>query len=206
MGSGVIVSPDGFILTNNHVIEDASKIEVTTNDNRRFEAQLIGTDPYTDIAVLKISPQQNLPFLSFGNSDAAKIGEWVLAIGNPFNLNSTVTTGIISAKARDLNERDDKNQSFIQTDAAVNRGNSGGALINTQGELIGINTAITSLSGGFEGYSFAVPSNIALKVLKIWSNTAASRKGLLGVRGRLLFPKSKPLWRNAMCLKMKGSM
>ena len=191
MGSGVIVSPDGFILTNNHVIEDASKIEVTTNDNRRFEAELIGTDPYTDIAVLKISPQNNLPFLSFGNSDAAKIGEWVLAIGNPFNLNSTVTAGIISAKARDLNERDDKNQSFIQTDAAVNRGNSGGALINTQGELIGINTAITSLSGGFEGYSFAVPSNIALKVFEDLVEYGSIRKGLLGVRGSAIVPEIK---------------
>lgn len=190
-GSGVIVSPDGFILTNNHVIENASKIEVTTNDNRRFEAELIGTDPYTDIAVLKIMPDSKLPYLSFGNSDGAQIGEWVLAIGNPFNLNSTVTAGIISAKARDLNERDDKNQSFIQTDAAVNRGNSGGALINTQGELIGINTAITSLSGGFEGYSFAVPSNIALKVFEDLVEYGRIQKGLLGVRGQAIIPEIK---------------
>ncbi|MGB1448224.1 MAG: trypsin-like peptidase domain-containing protein [Flavobacteriaceae bacterium] len=190
-GSGVIVSPDGFIITNNHVIEDATKIEVTTNDNIRYEAELIGTDPYTDIAVLKIKANQSLPYLYFGNSDATQIGEWVLAIGNPFNLNSTVTAGIISAKARDLNARDDKNQSFIQTDAAVNRGNSGGALVNTQGELIGINTAITSLSGGFEGYSFAVPSNIARKVFEDLIEYGSTQKGLLGVQGNALSPEFK---------------
>ena len=165
-GSGVIVSPDGYIITNNHVIEGATKIEVTTNNNVRYTANLVGTDPYTDIAVLKITADENLPYLYFGNSATTQIGEWVLAIGNPFNLNSTVTAGIISAKARDLNARDDKNQSFLQTDAAVNPGNSGGALVNTAGELIGINTAITSMSGGFEGYSFAVPSNIARKVFE----------------------------------------
>ena len=135
-GSGVIVSPDGFIITNNHVIEDATKIEVTTNDNIRYEAKLVGTDPYTDIAVLKIQTEKLLPYLYFGNSDNTKIGEWVLAIGNPFNLNSTVTAGIISAKSRDLNKLDRRNQSFIQTDAAVNQGNSGGALVNLNGELI----------------------------------------------------------------------
>lgn len=190
-GSGVIVSPDGFIITNNHVIEDASKIEVTTNDNIRYEAELIGTDPYTDIAVLKIKSAQPLPYLYFGNSDSTQIGEWVLAIGNPFNLNSTVTAGIISAKARDLNARDDKNQSFIQTDAAVNRGNSGGALVNTQGELIGINTAITSFSGGFEGYSFAVPSNIARKVFEDLVEYGSTQKGLLGVQGNAISPEFK---------------
>ena len=190
-GSGVIVSPDGFIITNNHVIEDAKKIEVTTNDNVRYEAELIGTDPYTDIAVLKIKSEQALPYLYFGNSDTTQIGEWVLAIGNPFNLNSTVTAGIISAKARDLNARDDKNQSFLQTDAAVNRGNSGGALVNTQGELIGINTAITSFSGGFEGYSFAVPSNIARKVFEDLIEYGSTQKGLLGVQGNAISPEFK---------------
>ncbi len=190
-GSGVIVSPDGFIITNNHVIEGAKKIEVTTNDNIRYEAELIGTDPYTDIAVLKIKTDKTLPHLYFGNSDATRIGEWVLAIGNPFNLNSTVTAGIISAKARDLNARDDKNQSFLQTDAAVNRGNSGGALVNTQGELIGINTAITTLSGGFEGYSFAVPSNIARKVFEDLIEYGSTQKGLLGVQGNAISPEFK---------------
>jgi Do/DeqQ family serine protease len=190
-GSGVIVSPDGFIITNNHVIEDATKIEVTTNDNVRYDAELIGTDPYTDIAVLKIKSQDKLPYLFFGNSDTTQIGEWVLAIGNPFNLNSTVTAGIISAKARDLNSRDDKNQSFLQTDAAVNRGNSGGALVNTQGELIGINTAITTFSGGFEGYSFAVPSNIARKVFEDLIEYGSTQKGLLGVQGNAISPEFK---------------
>ena len=181
-GSGVIVSPDGFIITNNHVIEDATKIEVTTNDNIRYKAKLIGTDPYTDIAVLKIETQKLLPYLYFGDSDNTKIGEWVLAIGNPFNLNSTVTAGIISAKSRDLNKLDRRNQSFIQTDAAVNQGNSGGALVNLNGELIGINTAITTISGGFEGYSFAVPSNIARKVFEDIIEFGTNQKGMLGVQ------------------------
>ncbi len=165
-GSGVIVSPDGYIMTNNHVIEGAKTLEVTTNDNKRYIATLVATDPVTDIAVLKVDTDKPLPYLFFGDSNESKIGEWVLAIGNPFNLNSTVTAGIISAKSRDLNKRDSKNQSYIQTDAAVNMGNSGGALVNTSGELIGINTAITSMSGGFEGYSFAIPSNIARKVFE----------------------------------------
>ena len=188
-GSGVIVSPDGFIITNNHVIEDATKIEVTTNDNLRYEAKLIGTDPYTDIAVLKILTQKPLPYLYFGNSDNTKIGEWVLAIGNPFNLNSTVTAGIISAKSRDLNKLDRRNQSFIQTDAAVNQGNSGGALVNLKGELIGINTAITTISGGFEGYSFAVPSNIARKVFEDIIEFGTNQKGMLGVQGFAISPE-----------------
>jgi len=190
-GSGVIVSPDGYIITNNHVIEGATKIEVTTNNNVRYTANLVGTDPYTDIAVLKITADENLPYLYFGNSATTQIGEWVLAIGNPFNLNSTVTAGIISAKARDLNARDDKNQSFLQTDAAVNPGNSGGALVNTAGELIGINTAITSMSGGFEGYSFAVPSNIARKVFEDLVEYGSTQKGLLGVRGAAISPEYK---------------
>ena len=190
-GSGVIVSPDGYIITNNHVIDGATKIEVTTNDNVRYTAQLVGTDPYTDIAVLKINAEENLPYLYFGNSATTQIGEWVLAIGNPFNLNSTVTAGIISAKARDLNARDNKNQSFLQTDAAVNPGNSGGALVNTSGELIGINTAITSMSGGFEGYSFAVPSNIARKVFEDLIEYGSTQKGMLGVRGAAISPEYK---------------
>jgi Do/DeqQ family serine protease len=183
-GSGVIVSPDGYIITNNHVIEDATKIEVTTNNNKVYEAKLIGTDQSTDIAVLKINSKDKLPYLFFGNSENTKIGEWVLAVGNPFNLTSTVTAGIISAKSRDLNENDRKNQSFIQTDAAVNMGNSGGALVNTRGELIGINTAITSMSGGFVGYSFAVPSNIARKIFEDILEFGDVQKGLLGVSGR----------------------
>ena len=190
-GSGVIVSPDGYIITNNHVIEGATMIEVTTNENVRYTANLVGTDPYTDIAVLKIDTDATLPYLYFGNSATTQIGEWVLAIGNPFNLNSTVTAGIISAKARDLNARDDKNQSFLQTDAAVNPGNSGGALVNTAGELIGINTAITSMSGGFEGYSFAVPSNIARKVFEDLLEYGSTQKGLLGVRGAAISPDYK---------------
>ena len=188
-GSGVIVSPDGLIITNNHVIEDATKIEVTTNDNVRYEAKLVGTDPYTDIAVLKIQTQKPLPYLYFGNSDNTKIGEWVLAIGNPFNLNSTVTAGIISAKSRDLNKLDRRNQSFIQTDAAVNQGNSGGALVNLSGELIGINTAITTISGGFEGYSFAVPSNTARKVFEDIIEFGTNQKGMLGVQGFAISPE-----------------
>ena len=185
-GSGVIISPDGYIITNNHVIENATKIEVTTNNNKVFEAKLIGTDQSTDIAVLKINSKEKLPYLFFGNSENTKIGEWVLAVGNPFNLTSTVTAGIISAKSRDLNENDRKSQSFIQTDAAVNMGNSGGALVNTRGELIGINTAITSMSGGFVGYSFAVPSNIARKIFEDILEFGDVQKGLLGVSGRSL--------------------
>ena len=188
-GSGVIVSPDGFIITNNHVIENANKIEVTTNNNIRYEAKLIGTDPYTDIAVLKIETQKLLPYLYFANSDNTKIGEWVLAIGNPFNLNYTVTAGIISAKSRDLNKLDRRNQSFIQTDAAVNQGNSGGALVNLNGELIGINTAITTISGGFECYSFAVPSNIAKKVFEDIIEFGTNQKGMLGVQGFAISPE-----------------
>ena len=185
-GSGVIVSPDGYIITNNHVIEDSNEIEITTNDNKSYQAKIIGTDTDTDIAVLKINTDKKLPYVFFGNSDATKIGEWVLAVGNPFNLNSTVTAGIISAKSRDLNKRDGVNESYIQTDAAVNRGNSGGALVNTSGELIGINTAITSVSGGFVGYSFAVPSNVARKVFEDLIEYGDVQRGLLGVIGQAL--------------------
>ncbi|MDD2562763.1 MAG: trypsin-like peptidase domain-containing protein, partial [Salinivirgaceae bacterium] len=160
-GSGVIISADGFIVTNNHVIEKADKIEVTLNDQRTFEAKVIGADPGTDIALLKIESDQ-LPFLTYGNSDSAMVGEWILAVGNPFNLTSTVTAGIISAKARNINIINKRYgiESFIQTDAAVNPGNSGGALVNSLGELIGINTAIASQTGTFTGYSFAVPISI----------------------------------------------
>ena len=147
-GSGVIVSSDGYIITNFHVIENASEIEITTNDNKTFVAEIIGSDENSDIAVLKISGDNSFPYIRFADSDQTKIGEWVLAVGNPFNLTSTVTAGIISAKSRDLNDYDSKNQSFIQTDAAVNSGNSGGALVNINGDLIGINTAIQSNNAG----------------------------------------------------------
>ncbi len=185
-GSGVIVSPDGLIITNYHVIEDATEIEVTSNKNKTYVAEIIGSDPNTDLAVLKIKTNESLPYIPFGDSELAQIGEWVLAVGNPFNLNSTVTAGIISAKSRDLNDRDSKNQSFIQTDAAVNMGNSGGALVNTDGELIGINTAISSITGGFVGYSFAVPSNIVRKVFEDLLEFGNVQKGLLGVSGSAL--------------------
>tara|TARA_B100001059_G_scaffold40402_1_gene32571 strand:+ start:1343 stop:2731 length:1389 start_codon:yes stop_codon:yes gene_type:complete len=185
-GSGVIVSPDGLIITNYHVIENATEIEVTSNKNKTYTAEVIGSDPSTDLAVLKIKTNESLPFIPFGDSEVARVGEWVLAVGNPFNLNSTVTAGIISAKSRDLNDRDNKNQSFIQTDAAVNMGNSGGALVNTEGELIGINTAISSITGGFVGYSFAVPSNIVRKVFEDLIEFGNVQKGLLGVSGSAL--------------------
>ena len=185
-GSGVIVSQDGYIITNYHVIENSNSIEITTNDNKTYDAKVIGSDPDTDIAVLKIKAKQKLPYIYFGNSDATRIGEWVLAVGNPFNLNLTVTAVIISAKSRDLNKRDGKNESYIQTDAAVNRGNSGGALVNTNGELVGINTAISSISGGFVGYSFAVPSNVARKVFEDIIEYGDVQRGLLGVMGQAL--------------------
>ncbi|MFP2994319.1 trypsin-like peptidase domain-containing protein [Spongiivirga sp. MCCC 1A20706] len=180
-GSGVIISPDGHIITNNHVIEGADELEVTLNNNKSYPAILVGSDPKTDIAVLKIEADSDLNFIAFGDSDNVRVGEWVLAVGNPFNLTSTVTAGIISAKARDLNEFDQQNQSFLQTDAAVNPGNSGGALVNTNGDLIGINTAITSQTGSFVGYSFAVPSNIAKKVVDDLLEFGNVQKGVLGI-------------------------
>ncbi|RDK86840.1 trypsin-like peptidase domain-containing protein [Marinirhabdus gelatinilytica] len=180
-GSGVIISPDGYIVTNNHVIENASQLQVTLNDNRTYNAELIGTDPKTDIALIKLDSNEEFPFVPFGDSNNVKIGEWVLAVGNPFNLTSTVTAGIVSAKARDLNEFDGNPQSFIQTDAAVNRGNSGGALVNTRGELIGINTAITSETGSYVGYSFAVPSNNARKVVEDIMEFGGVQRGILGI-------------------------
>lgn len=182
-GSGVIISPDGYIVTNNHVIQGASSIQVTLNDNKTFKAEVVGTDSSTDIALLKIKSEEKLPYLAFADSDNTKVGEWVLAVGNPFNLTSTVTAGIISAKARNLNSHQGQADSFIQTDAAVNSGNSGGALVNLNGDLIGINTAISSKTGAFVGYSFAVPSNIAKKVVEDLIEYGSVQKGILGVRG-----------------------
>ncbi len=182
-GSGVIVSPDGYIITNYHVIENSSEVIVTTNDNKEYEAGIVGYDEVFDIAVLKIDSDSSLDYIFFGDSDSTLIGEWVLAVGNPYNLNSTVTAGIISSKSRDLNEYDQKNQSFIQTDAAVNFGNSGGALVNIEGELIGINTLIQSMTGGYVGYSFAVPSNTVRKIFEDILEYGDVQKGLLGVRG-----------------------
>ncbi|MDB9954196.1 trypsin-like peptidase domain-containing protein [Flavobacteriaceae bacterium] len=187
-GSGVIISPDGYIITNNHVIEGAQSIEITTNDNKTFDAELIGTDPNTDIALLKIEADEPLKYTTFGDSNSVRIGEWVLAVGNPFNLNSTVTAGIISAKSRDLSGRN--KQSFIQTDAAVNPGNSGGALVNIKGDLIGINTAISSQTGSYIGYSFAVPSNIARKVVEDLMEYGNVQNGILGVIGGELNSKN----------------
>jgi len=181
-GSGVIVSPDGYIVTNNHVVEDGDEIEVTLNDKREFSAKLIGTDPSTDLALLRIQAE-GLPFLDFGDSDSLRVGEWVLAVGNPFNLESTVTAGIVSAKGRsiDILDGQDRIESFIQTDAAVNPGNSGGALVNTGGLLIGINTAIITRSGRYEGYSFAIPANLVQKVINDLRDYGAVQRGLLGV-------------------------
>ncbi len=180
-GSGVIISQDGYIVTNNHVIAKASALEVTLNNNKSYKAEVVGADPSSDIALLKVDVEKPLPYLAFGDSDHAKIGEWVLAVGNPFNLTSTVTAGIVSAKARSISPG--RNQSFIQTDAAVNPGNSGGALVNTNGDLIGINTAITSQTGSYVGYSFAVPSNIAKKVVDDLLEYGKVQKGILGIRG-----------------------
>ena len=177
-GSGVIISPDGYIVTNNHVIAKANQLQVTLNNHKTYDAELVGTDPNSDIALIKIDAKKQLPYLAFGDSDQVKIGEWVLAVGNPFNLTSTVTAGIVSAKARALGETD---QSFIQTDAAVNPGNSGGALVNTNGDLVGINTAITSQTGSYVGYSFAVPSNIAKKVVEDIMEYGNVLKGILGI-------------------------
>jgi Do/DeqQ family serine protease len=203
-GSGVIISPDGFIVTNNHVVDKAEKIEVVTNDHRDFKAKVIGTDPNTDLALIKIDGT-NLPIVKLGNSDAVKVGEWVLAVGNPFKLTSTVTAGIVSAKGRGIgiigneDNQDQDNpfgrtqlqdskpklnqaiESFIQTDAAINPGNSGGALVNTNGELIGINSAIASHTGTYEGYGFAIPVNLAKKVLNDIQKYGAVKRGYVGI-------------------------
>jgi serine protease Do len=180
-GSGVIISADGYIVTNNHVIKNATEIEITLNNKKSYTAKLIGTDSKMDIALLKINADEKLPYTVFANSDSVKVGEWVLAVGNPYNLTSTVTAGIVSAKARNL----DTNgiQSFIQTDAAVNPGNSGGALVNTRGELIGINTMISSTTGSYVGYSFAVPSNIARKIIEDIMEFGNVQRAILGVEG-----------------------
>lgn len=183
-GSGVIINADGYIITNNHVIKNAQELSVTLNNNKTYNAELIGADAKTDIALLKIDADEDLPFVTFSDSDTAKIGEWVLAVGNPFNLTSTVTAGIISAKSRDLSGT--SAQSFIQTDAAVNPGNSGGALVNTNGELVGINTAISSQTGSYIGYSFAVPSNIARKVIEDIMEYGNVQNGILGIQGGAL--------------------
>lgn len=187
-GSGVIVTSDGYIVTNNHVVENASEIEVILNDNSKYSAKIIGVDPSTDIAVLKIEAKNITP-IALGNSDDVRIGEWVLAVGNPFNLTSTVTAGIISAKARNINLLSSRSQgdvvpieSFIQTDAAVNPGNSGGALVNTRGELVGINTAIASQTGSYAGYSFAVPVNLVRKVMSDLIDYGIVQRGFLGVQ------------------------
>lgn len=188
MGSGVIVTPDGFIVTNNHVIDGASELEVTLSNNKTYKAKVKGADPQEDIALIKIDAE-DLNYLPFGDSNNTKVGQWVLAVGNPFNLTSTVTAGIISAKGRNLNEGGAKMQSFIQTDAAVNPGNSGGALVNTNGELIGINTAITSQTGSYIGYSFAVPSNNARKIVEDLMEFGDIKNAVLGVTGGTINPK-----------------
>ncbi|MBT5932484.1 MAG: Do family serine endopeptidase [Flavobacteriales bacterium] len=187
-GSGVFISSKGYIVTNNHVIDNASEIQVVLNDNSKYDATIVGTDPSTDIAVIKIEGE-NFPSIPLGNSDDLEIGEWVLAVGNPFNLTSTVTAGIVSAKARNinlLNGNADKNifpiESFIQTDAAVNPGNSGGALVNSSGELVGINTAIASQTGSYSGYSFAVPVNLVQKVMRDLIDYGVVQRGYLGVQ------------------------
>ncbi|MFN4298999.1 MAG: Do family serine endopeptidase [Thermaurantimonas sp.] len=181
-GSGVIVTKNGYIVTNNHVIANADEITVVLHDNRELSARVVGTDPATDIALLKVDAD-NLSFIKFGNSDELRVGQWVLAVGNPFNLTGTVTAGIVSAKGRSINIIADKFpiEAFIQTDAAVNPGNSGGALVNTRGELVGINTAISSTRGSFEGYSFAVPSNIVKKVMEDLIEYGNVQRAFLGV-------------------------
>jgi len=184
-GSGVIISSDGYIVTNNHVIEKADDIEVILENNQSYSAKLIGTDPNTDLALIKIS-ENNLPHLTYGDSDAMRIGEWVLAVGNPFDLTSTVTAGIVSAKARNINilRRNYGIESFIQTDAAVNPGNSGGALVNLKGELIGINTAIATRTGSYSGYSFAVPVSLVQKVVSDLKEFGIVQRAILGINIR----------------------
>jgi serine protease Do len=197
LGSGVIISPDGYIVTNNHVVQEANKISVTLNDKREYTASIVGTDPSTDLALIRID-EKNLPFLTYGNSDDVKIGEWVLAVGNPFNLTSTVTAGIVSAKARNINILGSQGaiESFIQTDAAVNPGNSGGALVNTSGQLVGINAAIASGTGYYTGYSFAIPVNIVKKVVDDFMKFGKIQRAYIGVYYREIddqFAKDKGL-------------
>lgn len=188
MGSGVIITPDGYIVTNNHVIEGASELEVTLSNNKTYTAKVIGKSPQEDIALIKID-EEDLDYLPFGDSNSAKIGQWVLAVGNPFNLTSTVTAGIISAKGRNLDEEGTQMQSYIQTDAAINPGNSGGALVNTNGELIGINAAITSRTGNYIGYSFAIPSNNARKIVEDIMEYGNVKQAILGIMGSTMNPE-----------------
>ncbi|MCI9607409.1 MAG: Do family serine endopeptidase [Muribaculaceae bacterium] len=194
LGSGVIISEDGYIVTNNHVVDGADRLEITLNDNRTFNATVIGTDPTTDLALIKIEAK-NLPVIPFGDSDALKVGEWVLAVGNPFGFTSTVTTGIVSAKARSIssatNSRRMGIESYIQTDAAVNPGNSGGALVNLAGELVGINTAIYSQTGNYAGYSFAIPTSIVTKIMSDIKQYGTVQRAVLGITYRELTPELK---------------
>jgi len=182
-GSGVMISPEGYIVTNNHVIEEGDEYEVTLNDKRKFEAKLVGKDPATDLALLKVDGEEAFRSAIFGNSDSLRVGEWVLAVGNPFNLESTVTAGIVSAKGRNIDILKDQYsiESFIQTDAAVNPGNSGGALVNTNGELVGINTAIITRTGRYEGYSFAIPINLVQKIISDLRDFGVVQRGMLGI-------------------------
>ncbi len=182
-GSGVILTEDGYIVTNNHVIDGADEIDVTLNDNRTFKGRLIGSDDKTDLALIKIEVDEKLPALPVGDSDELKVGEWVLAVGNPFNLTSTVTAGIVSAKARTLGVYDGGIESFIQTDAAINQGNSGGALVNARGELVGINAVLTSPTGSYAGYGFAIPTSIMTKVVSDLKEFGAVQRAILGIMG-----------------------
>lgn len=182
-GSGVIISKDGYIVTNNHVIDGADEIAVKLNDNREFKGRIIGTDPSTDLALVKIESDDDLPTIPVGDSEALKVGEWVLAVGNPFNLNSTVTAGIVSAKARTLGVYNGGIESFIQTDAAINQGNSGGALVNAKGELVGINAMLYSPTGAYSGYGFAIPTSIMTKVVADLKQFGTVQRALLGIKG-----------------------
>ncbi|MGA0255708.1 MAG: S1C family serine protease, partial [Rhodothermales bacterium] len=183
LGSGVIISDQGYIVTNNHVVDGASRIRVTLNDKRQFPAEVVGADPTTDLAVIKIEPDTSIPVVALGNADAVEVGEWVLAVGNPFRLTSTVTAGIVSAIGRQVNVIEDRLgiESFIQTDAAINPGNSGGAVVNLQGELVGIATAIATESGSYEGYGFAVPVDLMERVVRDLIRFGEVRRGYLGV-------------------------
>ncbi|MCE9107358.1 Do family serine endopeptidase [Bacteroides pyogenes] len=181
-GSGVIISKDGYIVTNNHVVEGADEISVKLNDNREFKGRIIGSDPGTDLALVKVEAD-DLPTIPVGDSDALKVGEWVLAVGNPFNLTSTVTAGIVSAKARTLGVYNGGIESFIQTDAAINQGNSGGALVNARGELVGINSVLSSPTGAYAGYGFAIPTSIMTKVVSDLKKYGTVQRALLGIRG-----------------------
>ena len=189
-GSGVIISEDGYIVTNNHVIDGADEIDVKLNDNREFKGRLIGTDPNTDLALIKIEGY-DFPTLPIGNSDALKVGEWVLAVGNPFNLTSTVTAGIVSAKARSLGVYNGGIESFIQTDAAINQGNSGGALVNARGELVGINAVLSSPTGAYAGYGFAIPTSIMTKVVGDLKEFGTVQRAILGISGHDLDERTK---------------